>query len=150
MQSHEKTTRMLCDKLIGADWKYWEVNGNVPPYECVFGHVDLVNVQACVLASKYATVDDWIAYLKQNPVTVQYELETPIVKTVDLSGYPFSYENGHVILSSGSIGQSLTPTVEDSVATSRNAQIRGNQRMVEKHQKELDYLQSILLANIIN
>ena len=80
-------------------------------------------------------------WLSQNPTTVQYQFQESIVKTVDLSGFPFSYENGHVILSSGSIEQSLTPKVEYSVATNRNGQIRGNQRMVEKHQKELDYLQ---------
>lgn len=89
-------------------------------------------------------------WLSQNPITVQYELEVSIVKTVDLSGFPFSYENGHVILSSGSIEQSLTPTVEYSVATNRNGQIRSNQKMVERHQKQLDQLQAIILANLVN
>lgn len=89
-------------------------------------------------------------WLSQNPITVQYELEVPIVKTVDLSGFPFSYENGHVQLSSGSIEQSLTPKVEYSVATNRNGQIRSNQKMVERHQKQLDQLQAIILANLVN
>ena len=89
----------------------------------------------------------WVA---SNPITVQYELTTPIIKTVDLSGYPFSYENGHVQLSSGHSGQSLTPTVEYSVATNRNGQIRSNQKMVERHQKQLDQLQAIILANLVN
>lgn len=95
-------------------------------------------------------VNGFKAWLQANPTTVQYVLETPIVKTVDITGYPFAYENGNVILSSGTVDLSLVPTVEYSLATNRNGQIRGNQRMVEKHQKELDYLQSILLANIIN
>ena len=96
------------------------------------------------------SVDELKTYLASNPITVQYELTTPILKTVDLSGYPFSYENGHVILSSGSIEQSLTPTVEYSVATNRNGQIRSNQKMVERHQKQLDQLQAIILANLVN
>ena len=90
---------------------------------------------------------DW---LRENPTTVQYELETPIIKTVDLSGYPFSYENGHVQLSSGSIEQSLTPKVEYSVVTNRNGQIRSNQKMVERHQKQLDRLQAMILTNLVN
>ena len=89
-------------------------------------------------------------WLSQNPIVAQYELETPIVSTIDVQGFPFSYENGHVILSSGSIEQSLTPTVEYSVATNRNGQIRSNQKMVERHQKELDKLQAIVLANLVN
>ena len=96
------------------------------------------------------TVDAFKQWLSQNPITVQYELATPIVKTVDLSGYPFAYENGHVILSSGSIEQSLTPIIEYSAPTNRNGQIRTNQKMVEKHQKELDKLQAIILANLVN
>ena len=89
-------------------------------------------------------------WASQNPVTVQYELETPIVSTIDVQGFPYAYANGHVQLSSGSIEQSLTPKVEYSVATNRNGQIRSNQKMVERHQKQLDQLQAIILANMVN
>ena len=89
-------------------------------------------------------------YLASNPVTVQYELATPIVSTIDVQGFPYAYTNGHVQLSSGSIEQSLTPKVEYSVATNRNGQIRSNQKMVERHQKQLDQLQAIILANMVN
>lgn len=89
-------------------------------------------------------------WLQQNPITVQYELATPIVSTVDIQGFPYAYTNGHMQLSSGSIEQSLTPKVEYSVATNRNGQIRSNQKMVERHQKQLDQLQAIILANLVN
>ena len=90
------------------------------------------------------------SWLTRNPITVQYPLATPIVSIVDIQGFPYAYENGHVQLSSGSIEQSLTPTVEYSVATNRNGQIRSNQKMVERHQKQLDQLQAIILANLVN
>ena len=93
---------------------------------------------------------DFKTWLSQNPVTIQYELAEPIVKTVDLSGFPYAYKNGHVILSSGSIEQSLTPKVEYSVVTNRNGQIRSNQKMVERHQKQLDRLQAMILTNLVN
>lgn len=89
-------------------------------------------------------------YLNENPVTVQYELKTPVVRTIDVQGFPYAYENGHVILSSGSIEQSLTPTVEYSIVANRGGQIRSNQRMVERHQKQLDRLQAMVLTNLVN
>ena len=55
-----------------------------------------------------------------------------------------------MLLSSGSIEQSLTPKVEYSVATNRNGQIRSNQKMVERHQKQLDRLQTMILTNLVN
>ena len=95
-------------------------------------------------------VDGFRQYLSQNPITVQYELATSIVSTVDIQGFPHAYTNGHVQLSSGSIEQSLTPKVEYSVVTNRNGQIRSNQKMVERHQKQLDRLQAMILTNLVN
>lgn len=89
-------------------------------------------------------------YLSQNPITVQYELATPIVKQINVEGYPYAYVNGHVLLESGSQEQSLTPTIEYSVVTNRNGQIRSNQKMVERHQKQLDRLQAMILTNLVN
>lgn len=103
-----------------------------------------------ILKSKVASVGDFKQYLQSNPITIQYELITPITKTVDISGYPFAYKNGHVILSSDSTEQTLLPTIEYSVVTNRNGQIRSNQKMVERHQKELDRLQAMILANLVN
>ena len=89
-------------------------------------------------------------WLSQNPVTVQYELATPIISIIDIQGFPHAYTNGHVLLSSGHSGQSLTPKVEYSVVTNRNGQIRSNQKMVERHQKQLDRLQAMILTNLVN
>ena len=89
-------------------------------------------------------------WLSQNPITVQYELATPIVSTIDVQGFPYAYASGHVQLSSGHSGQSLTPKVEYSVITNRNGQIRSNQKMVERHQKQLDRLQAMILTNLVN
>lgn len=114
---------------------------------------DKTDIKMAKLKSKLNTQDlaGFKTWLQSNPVAVQYELAAPIViKTVDLNGFPFSYENGHVILSSGSIEQSLTPTVEYSVVINRNGQIRSNQKMVERHRKQLDRLQAMILTNLIN
>lgn len=88
--------------------------------------------------------------LANKPITVQYELATPIVKQINVEGYPYAYENGHVLLESGSQEQSLTPTIEYSIVANRGGQIRSNQRMVERHQKKLDSLYVMTLVNMID
>ena len=103
-----------------------------------------------VVTDKATNGSEWLTYLQANPITVQYELATPITTTIDLQGSPYAYKDGHIQLTSGSIEQSLTPVIEYSVPTNRNGQIRSNQKMVEKHQKELDKLQAIILANLVN
>lgn len=88
--------------------------------------------------------------LTNKPITVQYQLATPIVKQINVEGYPYAYENGHVLLESGSQEQSLTPTIEYSIVANRGGQIRSNQRMVERHQKKLDSLYAMTLVNMID
>lgn len=99
---------------------------------------------------QFADVSEWRNYLETNSITLFYPRLAPIVSTVDVQGFPYAYQNGHVQLSSGSIEQSLAPIIEYSLPTNRNGQIRSNQKMVEKHQKELDKLQAIVLANLVN
>lgn len=48
------------------------------------------------------------------------------------------------------VEKSFTPSVENSLPINRNGQIRMNQAMVERHQKQIDELQAIILANLVN
>lgn len=81
-------------------------------------------------------------WLSQNPVTVQYELATPIVTTIDVQGFPYAYKDGHVQLSSGSIEQSLTPKVEYNIATNRGGQITQNTKSLIRQGKLLNDIES--------
>ena len=105
-----------------------------------------------MLKEKFDTlnVDGINRYLTNNPITFQYELAEPIVKTVDLSGYPFAYKNGHVILSSGSIEQSLTPTVEYALPINRTGQIEQNTKQVIRHDQMISSLESRLLSQLVD
>lgn len=85
-----------------------------------------------------------------NPLTIQYELAQPTIKTVGLSGYPFSYENGHVILSSGSTEPSLTPTVTYKVPVSRVGQIASNTKSNLRQTIKLDQLEVLVYQSLIN
>lgn len=109
------------------------------------------NVGIRILKSKLITqdVDGFRQYLSQNPITVQYELATPIVSTIDVQGFPYAYTNGHVQLSSCSIEQSLTPKVEYVVQTNRAGAIQANQDRLLNHDKRLAMLEDLVLHQLI-
>lgn len=88
-------------------------------------------------------------YFRNNPTTIQYELATPIVTTIDVQGFPYAYKDGHVQLSSGSIEQSLTPKVEYSLVANRNGQIEANTKSIRRHQDKLDDFEALMLTQMI-
>ena len=109
-------------------------------------------VRVNVLKSKLSedSVIGFKQWLSQNPVTVQYELATPITKTIDLKQHPFAYKDGYVVLTSSSEEVSLTPTIEYSLIANRLGQIQSNQKMVEKQQAQIDELESMVITNLVN
>lgn len=151
-----KGNGILCDKLPTRSVGWW-ANKNTEEGICgidndnrIFLRVKNEKTGVLYTDNVPTALEKVKTYLASNPVTVQYELATPIVSTIDIQGFPHAYTNGHVQLSSGSIEQSLTPKVEYSVVTNRNGQIRSNQKMVERHQKQLDRLQAMILTNLVN
>ena len=86
-----------------------------------------------------------LLYLKDNPVTYQYGLATPIVTTVDLTGLPFAYENGHVMLSS----DSLLPTLEYQAITSLSGQVTQNTKLLMKHDTQIFNLEMLLITSLL-
>lgn len=95
-------------------------------------------------------IDGFKQWLSQNPITIQYQLATESIKTVDVQGFPFSYENGHVILSSGSTEPSLTPTVTYKVPVSRVGQIASNTKSNLRQTIKLDQLEVLVYQSLIN
>lgn len=88
-------------------------------------------------------------FLVNLDATIQYELTTPIVSTIDVQGFPYAYANGHVQLSSGSIEQSLTPKVEYSLSANKTGQINSNTKRVSAHQKQLDDFEAMMLTQMV-
>lgn len=94
--------------------------------------------------------NDW---LKQNPITIQYQLSEESVKTVDLmpsgthpSTTPYCWKNGHIQLSSSG----LLPNLEYSVVTSRAGQINQNATMIVKNDKRIFDLEILLAGGLVN
>lgn len=136
---------LLCDKLPNSEPYNTDVEG-------ICCHVLNGNFHFNILKSKLpeVTVSGVNTYLSQNPITVQYELETPIVSTVDVQGFPHAYKNGHIQLSSGSIEPSLTPTVTYKVPTSRMGQIASNTKSNLRQSIKLDQLEILVYQSLIN
>lgn len=105
-----------------------------------------------ILASKLATPDviGFKQWLSQNPVTAQYELEVPIITTIEPSTIPFVYENGHIILESGHEGQSLLPTLEYQTVVSRSGQVAMIDKTIQQHERKITLLEKMLVQNIID
>ena len=95
------------------------------------------------------TSDGIKQYLSQNPITVQYELATPVTKTVSPIGVPFAYENGHVILESGYDGQSLLPTLEYSTVVNKTGQVQSVAKTIMKQEEQLSSLEKMLVQSIV-
>lgn len=110
------------------------------------------NIYVNIFKSRLVS-DDWSGvqqWLSQNPITVQYELATPIVTTIDVQGFPYAYANGHVQLSSGSTEPSLTPTVTYKVPVSRVGQIASNTKSNLRQTIKLDQLEVLVYQSLIN
>lgn len=75
-------------------------------------------------------------YLQENPVTVKYLLNESLYKTVDLSGLPFFFKDGHILLSSASEEPSLLPTLEYTVPTNLRGQAENNAESILSLEKE--------------
>lgn len=99
------------------------------------------------------SVNGFKQWLSQNPVTVQYHLETESIKTVDLmpsgthpSTTPYCWKNGLIQLSSSG----LLPNLEYSVVTSRAGQINQNATMIVKNDKRIFDLEILLAGGLVN
>ena len=96
------------------------------------------------------TVDELKLWLSQNPITVQYELETPIVKDIVIHNYPHSYKGGHVIIENGDPNTPIPAQITYRAVTNRSGQIQQHTEQVEKQEREINELEMLILANISN
>lgn len=90
-------------------------------------------------------------WLQSNPITVQYILAEPVTTIVKPSTMtPFAYQNGHVLLESGSIEQSLLPTLEYQTVVSRSGQVAMIDKTIQQHERKITLLEKMLVQNIID
>lgn len=87
-------------------------------------------------------------WLQQNPITVQYLLKTPIVKHINIHNYPHSYKDGHVIIENGDPTTSVPAQLTYRCVTNRSGQIQEHTEQVEKQERQINELETLVLENI--
>ena len=99
------------------------------------------------------SVSEFKSYIDKLSPKLQYQLKTPVVKTVDLipsgthpSTTPYCWKDGHIQLSSSG----LLPSLEYSVVTSRAGQISQNAAMIAKNDKRIFDLEILLAGGLVN
>lgn len=95
-----------------------------------------------------ATVNELKLWLQENPITVQYELPEPIVKDIVIHNYPHLYEGGHVIIENGDPNTPIPAQLTYRAVTNRSGQIQQHTEQVEKQEREINELETLILANI--
>ena len=87
-------------------------------------------------------------YLSRYPLKVQYQLATPIIKHVDIHNYPHSYKDGHVIIESNDPSTNVTAQMTYRCITNRSGQIQEHTEQVEKQERQINELETLILENI--
>ena len=87
-------------------------------------------------------------YLRENPLTIQYELATPIIKHIDIHNYPHSYKDGHVIIENNDPSTNVTAQMTYQCVANRTGQIQEHTEQVEKQEHEINELEMLILENI--
>ena len=90
-----------------------------------------------------ASVNSCKKWLSQNPTTVLYELNTPIITEIDLEGYPYAYKDGHIFLNSD-----IAPTTQITYSINQAQQIESANENLQRHEKEISYLQKLIAQYI--
>ena len=94
------------------------------------------------------TVAEAKKWLQANPVTVQYLLKTPIIKHIDIHNYPHSYKDGHVIIENNDPTTSIPAQLTYKAVTNRSGQIQEHTEQVEKQERQINELETLILENI--
>ena len=146
--SEDILNRIISDKFRTENHKCQWMDGMLLDEEFLSATAD-GRIAVRLLTTKASTLDEFHQYLQSNPITVQYELAEPITTIVEPLTIPFAYQNGHIILESGSEEQSLLPTLEYSTVVNRTGQIESVAKAIQTQEKQLTMLEQMLIQNII-
>lgn len=105
-----------------------------------YKHIDVRLSKLKVSSNDKVKVRD---YFRENPTTVLYELQTPIITEVDLEGFPYIYKDGHIFLNSD-----IAPTTEITYSINQAQQIESANENLQRHEKEISHLQKLIAQYI--
>ena len=124
IQGSKADSRIYCDKMTE---NYLTINSN-DNQECIA----LMGVAMYLRLYNDRIIKN---YLQQNPLTVYYELTTPIIHEIQLKGYPHVYENGTVTLNTDTPHQTLV-----SYNVNQEQLINTQNETIIRHDQQIDDL----------
>ena len=130
---------MMCESIkpVIFDDLWQQGNKNVKRKESItiFDHNKRLVV--ALNSSKFSSdnINDKKIYLQQNPITVYYELATPIIHEIQLKGYPHVYENGTITLNTDTPHQTLV-----SYNVNQEQLINTQNETIIRHDQQIDDL----------
>ena len=140
-------TELKCDRFT---WIDGDVETEHIKMDGEYSRSIFVYIQSSKLATQ--NVNGLKSWLQTNPLTIQYILETPTIKTVDLNSSngdvktPIVYKNGHILLQS----DGLIPELRYSIPDSYSGLIAQNTMTNLKHSWRLDELEIMAYTSIVN
>ena len=91
----------------------------------------------------FSSINEYFNYLKQNPITVYYELAEPVITEIRLKGYPFVYEDGSITLNTD-----IAPVTRTSYNVNQHQLINSQNETIIRHDKQIsdlyDYIEIYL------
>ena len=137
-------TQALCDKLPYEQiWNNKEKEGFFVSND---RHRIFIRISNDKLSGQ--SVDALNEYLSSNPIKVQYQLETPIIKQVNINNFPHSYKDGHIIIENNDPSTNVTAQMTYQCVANRTGQIQEHTEQVEKQEHEINELEMLILENI--
>ena len=130
---------MLCDSLVATSRQ--ESQQTIPNSICVYNDGFGMRPKNDVNNSLSLQT-----HLQQNPITVYYELTTPIIHEIQLKGYPTVYENGTITLNTDTPHQTLVSynvNQEQLISTQNETIIRHDQQIDDLYYYIEMYLEEI-------
>ena len=94
-----------------------------------------------ILKTKVSNVDSFKKWLSQNPLTVQYGLQTPLITEIDLESFPLVYKDGHIFLNS-----EIAPVVEIDYNVNQSQQIQANNETLQRHELDILDLDNLIVS----
>lgn len=114
------------------------------PFTIFTGYYGQKNIALCMPPLSMAETGESIKqYLKQNPLTVYYELAEPVITEIRLKGYPFVYEDGSITLNTD-----IAPVTRTSYNVNQHQLINSQNETIIRHDKQIsdlyDYIEIYL------
>ena len=136
----------VCDKLAS---EYDNITPDFPMCVSIGRTQPEFRISIPTASSDVTQCKQW---LQNNPITVWYELETPI--TYQLTPYfglpqPYAYENGYLIHESAYPEATLPPEFSYKLVANRTGQVMQNSRKLQEHTTRLSNLEAIIIEATI-